>query len=173
LRGNIDTRLRKLQEGQFDAIILASAGVTRLGLKAPHMERIAPDRMLPSAGQGALGIEIRADNPELAAILATLGHAPTRLCVEAERGFLAGLQGDCRVPVGAYATLADDGSLRLEGMVAQTDGAAIVRRGVTGAPPLDPVQARELGLALAAEVFENGGRSVLNTVLYGADAPQS
>ena len=169
LRGNVDTRLRKLQEGQFDAIIMAAAGAARLGLKAPYMDRLAPERFLPAAGQGAIGLEIRADRPDLAALLAALDHLPTRLCVEAERGFLAGLEGSCHVPIAAYATLGPDGSdggVNLEGLIARMDGSEIVSRKAVGKPGIDAEAARELGLALAEEVLENGGRSVLNSLLY-------
>ena len=172
LRGNVDTRLRKMQEGQYDAIILAAAGVNRLGLKAPYMEPLQIERFLPAAGQGALGLEIRADHQELLELLAPLDHLPSRLCVEAERGFLYGLDGDCQVPVAAHAVQQGEDIL-LHGLVAHTDGSTVIRRELCGKGVSSPQAAWELGLALAERIIEDGGRSVLNTVLYGADLDRS
>ena len=164
LRGNVDTRLKKLLEGQFDAIIMASAGMNRLGLSAPHTARLAPPAFLPACGQGALGIEYRQDRHDLRDLLAFLNHRPTAVCVEAERGFLAGLEGGCQVPIAGFAMLVDD-LLTLEGLVADPRGGRMIRR--TRAGRADT--ARELGLALAEEVKQAGGAALLRE-LYAPEA---
>ena len=121
IRGNVDTRLRKLAEGEYDALILAEAGLQRLGL-VEHISEILPDTvMLPAVGQGALGIEIRSANMELRSLLAPLDHAPTHAAVAAERSLLAALRGGCMAPVGAKGQL-DGGQLRLRGAVLSGDG---------------------------------------------------
>ena len=119
LRGNVETRLRKMREGQYDAIILASAGIKRLGLSASYQEELGPPRFLSAVGQGALGVEMRADCQDVRDMTAFLNDRPTRLCVMAERGLLAGLDGGCQVPIGGHATL-DGDTLSLVGMVAGT-----------------------------------------------------
>ena len=157
LRGNVDTRLRKLQDGVYDAIVLASAGLNRLGLSAPYMHSFAPQSFLPAVGQGALGIECREDDHDLFTLLAQLEDTPTRVCVEAERGFLAGLEGGCQVPIAGHARLLDDETLCLEGLVAEVDGTRILKaekRGHTS-------QARQWGFELAEEILNQGGRSIL------------
>jgi hydroxymethylbilane synthase len=113
LRGNLDTRLRKLDEGQYDAIVLAAAGLVRLGLGARIRARFPATQMLPAAGQGALGIEVRADDDELRAALGTLTHRPTWLAVHAERAVSRGLGGSCSMPLAAHAEWRDDGRLQL------------------------------------------------------------
>jgi hydroxymethylbilane synthase len=172
LRGNVDTRLRKLQEGQCDAVVLAAAGMRRLNLSAPYMDRLAPERFLPAAGQGALGLEIRADRQDLIEMLAPLEDQDTRLCIEAERGFLAGLEGggSCQAPIAAHAVRGPDGVISLDGLIARLDGSEVIRMKHTGAPQADTAAARALGLELAKNLLENGGRSVLNSILY---APES
>ena len=105
LRGNLDTRVGKLMAGEFDAIIVAMAGLNRLGLGAPHKQELAPPSFFPAVAQGALGIEFATSRPELDELLAFLDHAPTRACVEAERSFLFGLDGGCQVPIAGFATL--------------------------------------------------------------------
>lgn len=167
VRGNVDTRLRKLQAGEFDAIIMAAAGVRRLGLVAPYMERLAPDRFLPAAGQGALGVEIRSDRKELLSLLAALDHRPTRLCIEAERAFLAALQGSCHIPVGAYAFMDEEGIL-LEGLIARTDGSECIRHTSRITDSNDLTTIRAAGAMLGQKILESGGRSILNSVLYSA-----
>jgi hydroxymethylbilane synthase len=162
LRGNVDTRLRKLLEGQFEAIVMATAGLKRLGLAAPKQSVLGPPDFLPAIGQGALGIEYRADDAELAAFLAPLNHHASSVCVAAERGFLAGLEGGCQVPIAGYATLAGD-TVTLEGLVADCEGRRVIRRGRSGPAS----SARELGLGLAAEVLAGGGKAILDE-LYNA-----
>lgn len=157
LRGNVDTRLRKLQEDMYDAIILASAGLNRLGLSAPHMHALDPHTFLPAVGQGALGIECRENDYELFTLLAEMEDSATRVCVEAERGFLAGLEGGCQVPIAGHARLLDDDTLLLEGLVAEVDGSRILRCSKDG----HTSQARRWGLELAGEILEQGGKGIL------------
>jgi hydroxymethylbilane synthase len=165
LRGNIDSRLRKLQTGEFTAIVLAAAGVERLGMSAPHMERLMPERFVPAAGQGALGLEWRVDRRDIATLLNAFEHMPSRLCVEAERAFLAGMNGGCQTPIAAYATYERGGSLQLNGLIARLDGSEIFSRAVGGARPT-LAAARQLGRRLAGDILDSGGRSVLNSALY-------
>ena len=162
LRGNVETRLRKLAEGEFDAIILAAAGLERLNLSAPYSERLAPDEFLPAAGQGALGIEFREEREDLRELLAFLEHTPTRLCVEAERGFLAGLNGDCKTPIAAHATLKNGGGIELSGLVASRDGVEIIRQSLAG-PEHSP---RALGLKLAECLKTAGADKILTALDY-------
>jgi hydroxymethylbilane synthase len=157
LRGNVDTRLRKLKEGQFDAIVLASAGLERLGLSAAHMCSLSPENFVPAVGQGALGIECRADDAAVLSLLSQLNDEHTRTCVEAERGFLLGLDGGCQVPIGAHARLLEDGALELDGLVAEVDGSAILRRKKQGKAS----EAHELGLSLAKELLQAGAEQIL------------
>lgn len=157
LRGNVDTRLRKLLDGQFDAIIMASAGMKRLGLSAPKAVPLAPPEFMPAVGQGALGIEFRADRTDLVDMLAFMEHRPTRICVEAERGLLAGLDGGCQVPIAGHAVMLDDGRFRLEGLVGETDGSRIIRKSVEGRAE----EARTVGLALAAALKAEGADAIL------------
>ena len=108
LRGNVDTRLRKMKEGEYDAIVLASAGLQRLGLSADRMQHFEAAVFVPAVGQGALGIECRGDDSDVLELLSRMEHRPTRVCVEAERGFLAGLDGGCQVPIAGHAEMLDD-----------------------------------------------------------------
>lgn len=167
LRGNVETRLRKMREGQFDAIILACAGMKRLGLSAPREAVLTAPEFLPAVGQGALGVEMRADRADLHEMMAFLEHVPTRICVEAERGFLAGLDGGCQVPIAANAEL-KDGRMQLEGLVAEPDGSRILRRSVCGDIREGSDQARKLGEELADELLEAGAREIL-VRLYGEE----
>lgn len=160
LRGNVDTRLRKLLEGQYDAIILATAGLKRLELTAPVMQILGPPAFLPAVGQGALGIECRTDRPDIVALLSFMEHGPTRICVEAERGFLAGLEGGCQVPIAGYATLCGEDRFTLEGFVAQVDGKGALRQHFQG----DSAHARQGGLELAQNMLEAGAKEILDTV---------
>ncbi len=160
LRGNVDTRLRKLLDGEFDAIIMAAAGMKRLGLCAPIMCPLTPPEFIPAVGQGALGIEFRADRSDLAAMLGFMEDRSTRICVEAERGLLAGLDGGCQVPIAGYAVMLGEDRFRLEGLVGETDGSRIIRRSVEG----NASEARATGLALAAMLKEEGAGSILERV---------
>lgn len=156
LRGNLDTRLRKLDEGQYDAIILAAAGLTRLGLKERIRSTIAAEASLPAAGQGAIGIEALAARPEVAAWMAPLNDAATAACVRAERAVSRALAGSCEVPLGAYAEF-DAGNLRLRGLVATPDGTRIARAEKHG-PAADP---EALGLSLVADLRAQGAEEIL------------
>ena len=165
LRGNVETRLRKMREGQYDAIILASAGIKRLGLSASYQEELGPPRFLSAVGQGALGVEMRADRQDVRDMTAFLNDRPTRLCVMAERGLLAGLDGGCQVPIGGHATL-DGDTLSLVGMVAEPDGSVVLRRLARGTVT-DDADADALGRALAEELLEAGGRRILEKLYAG------
>jgi len=126
IRGNVDTRLRKLDEGEYDAVILAAAGLNRLGLKERITELLEPPRMLPAPGQGALGIECREEDVSIRKLLARLEDNDSRLSVEAERSMLAMLHGGCSVPVGAWGRI-EEGQLVLDGLVANLTGTQVLR----------------------------------------------
>lgn len=163
LRGNVDTRLRKLFEGQFDAIILAAAGLKRLGLEAPRMRALGPDLFLPAVGQGALGIECRAERRDIVDMLAFLEHRPTRVCVEAERAFLAGMEGGCQAPIAGHAVMRGPDAFHLEGLAAELDGSHMLRRSVAG--EADAPEAA--GLSLARALLDDGAADILAR-LYAA-----
>ena len=157
LRGNLDTRLRKLDEGHYDAIILAAAGLIRLGLRARIKAVLTPEESLPAPGQGALGIEILAGRNDAAAWIALLNDAATAHCVRAERAFSRALGGSCQVPLGAYAVL-EDGVLWLRGFVATPDGQRMVGGELRGAPAEDEA----LGIRLAQNLCAQGAAAILN-----------
>jgi len=160
IRGNVDTRLRKLDNGEYDALILAAAGLHRLGYGARITAYIDTTSMLPAGGQGALGIEARADAPTILALLATLNDPVTAACVTAERRLQAVLEGGCRTPIGALAQVAPPGDvLRLDAVVASEDGRDLVRESLDG--PLDAPAA--LGDRLAAVLLEKGAGAILAT----------
>jgi hydroxymethylbilane synthase len=161
LRGNLDTRLRKLDEGQFQAIILAAAGLNRLGMSSRATGYFTAREMLPAVGQGALGIELRKDDAELLAGLAFLNDARTTVAVAAERSFLLQLEGGCQVPIGAFAEV-HNGQVELTGLVASVDGKEVLKDAITG--PSE--QAQELGTRLANKLLDMGGREILAEV-YG------
>lgn len=156
LRGNVDTRLRKMREGLFDAILLASAGLIRLGLTATHMVDLDPTVFVPAVGQGALGIECRENDPEVLDLVRSFDDRTTHVCVEAERAFLRGLDGGCQVPIGAHATLEGD-TVRLDGLVGETDGSAIFRDAMTAGAE----DAEALGLRLAQRLKDAGAGAIL------------
>ncbi len=166
IRGNVDTRLRKLREGQFDAIVLASAGLRRLGLGAKHVEPFDPSVVVPAVAQGALAVETRAGDPLAARIRAAFNDAASERCVRAERAFLRALRGGCQAPVGAYATLSGD-ALRLRAVIAAADGSSVVRRDETYEVH-DAVEAEACGSELAYEMLTAGGAELLAAV----DLPQ-
>lgn len=163
LRGNLDTRLRKLDEGQYAAIILAAAGLKRLGLEARIRSYISTDDSLPAAGQGALGIEILEARQDLSALLQPLVHQETLYRVTAERAVSYALGGSCQVPLAAYATLQDK-ELSIRALVASTDGSRILRASLAGSPE----QARELGLRVAQQLKDNGGQLLIEQALAQA-----
>lgn len=156
LRGNLDTRLRKLDEGQYDAIILAAAGLKRLGLAERIRAELPVEVSLPAAGQGALGIECLASRADVAAWLAPLNDPETSACVRAERAVSRALGGSCEVPLGAYAVV-QDGALWLRGFVALPDGTRILRAEQRGG--FDEAEA--LGLTVAQALLDQGAREIL------------
>ena len=156
LRGNLQTRLRKLDDGQYAAIILAAAGLKRLGLEHRITAYIEPEQSIPAVGQGALGIEIRADRDDMRSLLAPLNHAETAACVEAERAFSRALAGSSTVPLGAYATL-QEAQLRMIGFVASVDGSDMLRAEVCGSA----LHADALGRKLAAQLIALGAERIL------------
>ena len=162
LRGNVPTRLEKLERGECDAIVLARAGLLRLGLEGRIAEVFEPEALLPAAGQGAIAVQIRAGEPEVAGLLAPLDHEPTRLATAAERALLARLEGGCQVPVGALGTLAGR-RLTLRGLVADVEGGEVVRdseaRDVGG-----EAEARALGEALGERLLRQGAAPILARV---------
>jgi hydroxymethylbilane synthase len=156
LRGNVDTRLNKAKTAEYDAIVIAAAGVIRLGRANEITEYLEPDVMIPEAGQGAIAVQIRAGDTPLAHLLARIDHAPTRARVTAERAFLRAFGGGCRNPIGAYAVRQDD-SLDVRGFVGVPDGSRIVRGELRG----DATRPLELGISLARQVLENGAAAIL------------
>ncbi|HEY0842219.1 hydroxymethylbilane synthase [Methylotenera sp.] len=156
LRGNLQTRLRKLDEGQYAAIILAAAGLIRLELGSRIRQFIAPEHSIPAVGQGALGIEISADRPDLITTLAPLNHSDTQVCVEAERGMSRTLAGSCTVPLGAYAVCEAD-SIRITGFVASVDGKQMLVETAVGSR----ANAEALGKELANQLVAKGADKIL------------
>ncbi|MEW6067550.1 MAG: hydroxymethylbilane synthase [Nitrospirota bacterium] len=189
LRGNLDTRLRKLDEGQFYAIIVASAGLKRLGLEGRIAELLPFEISLPAIGQGAIGIECRIDDKYTTNLIATLNHPETAICVKAERAFLKKLEGGCQVPIAAYARLVSQDSpphpilgkgghrggvnsefrepnykLVMDGLVGNIEGDRIIKGHFEGSPE----QAEDLGIILAEDVLTKGAKEILNDI-YGRE----
>lgn len=156
LRGNLQTRLRKLDEGQYAAIILAAAGLKRLGLEPRITQLISTEHSIPAVGQGALGIEINAARQDLLPILAPLNHGDTASCVEAERSMSRALAGSCQVPLGAYAER-HGAELHMTGFVASIDGRELLREEVRGAAS----KPEALGQALAQKLIDRGADRIL------------
>jgi len=154
LRGNVDTRIRKLDEGQYDAVILASAGLVRLGLQDRISARIAIDEMLPAVGQGAIAIEVSSNNEFAVQNASRLDHRETRLACLAERAFLRGLGGGCQFPIAGHAVI-DGDVLHLDGLVARPDGSEILRGSSSGTDP------EALGSQLANELTSRGAGALL------------
>ncbi|MDD6120208.1 MAG: hydroxymethylbilane synthase [Selenomonadaceae bacterium] len=157
LRGNVNTRLQKLDDGQFDAAILAVAGLKRLGLGTRITEVLPESIILPAVGQGALAIETRCDDAEVKAKIAFLNDAATAKCAVAERAFLARVEGGCQVPVGVYATPAGE-NLHVEAVIASLDGKRLYRDSVTG----PQAEAERLGVELADTLLDAGGLAILH-----------
>jgi hydroxymethylbilane synthase len=170
LRGNLDTRLGKLDRGEYGAIILAAAGLKRLGLGERIRALIAPEASLPAAGQGALGIEILSTRPDVAAWLAPLNHQPTALAVTAERAVSRMLGGSCQVPLAAHARW-DGDQLRLEAFVAMPDGSRQTRATEAGAAP-DAAAAEALGESVARDLLSQGAADILAALAETPD-PQA
>ncbi|MEW6215051.1 MAG: hydroxymethylbilane synthase, partial [Nitrospirota bacterium] len=188
LRGNLDTRLRKLEEGQFDAIILAVAGIKRLGLAERITEILEPEISLPAIGQGAIGIECRIDNELINSMVTPLNHKETAMCVKAERAFLKRLGGGCQVPIAAYARITNnppsspfskggqegdlakggkEGLLIMDGLVGSVTGDRIIRGYIEGKPK----EYESLGIKLAEDLFARGAKEILAKV-YTNPAPR-
>jgi hydroxymethylbilane synthase len=157
LRGNVNTRLKKLDDGEYDAIILACSGLTRLGFEDRIKQDLSPDDSLPAVGQGALGIEIKANDHEISSLIKPLIHQKTQIEVNAERALNTALQGGCSVAIGAFAT-SEDSKLTLSGMVGNVDSGEIIRVQETGetSKPID------LGIRAAKKLLSLGARELLN-----------
>jgi len=160
LRGNVNTRLKKLDNGEYDAIILAAAGLLRLEMPERIQEFIEPEVMLPANGQGAVGIECRTDDEALKALLAPLGCESTRIRVLAERAMNRALEGGCQVPIGSYAVIQENGEIFLRGLVGATDGSEILTSEITGTSE----NAEQLGNTLADQLLEKGADKILRQV---------
>jgi hydroxymethylbilane synthase len=157
LRGNVDTRVRKLDAGEYDAIVLAGAGLRRLGLESRVTEWLPSEVMLPAPGQGALAIEARADDSEVLRLVAPLGHTPTATALAAERGFLARLGAGCAAAVAAHATVPGTGMLSLQALIGTPDG-----RLVRAERSAREAEASSLGAGLADELMAMGGREFVS-----------
>ncbi|MFZ5587646.1 MAG: hydroxymethylbilane synthase [Thermodesulfobacteriota bacterium] len=161
LRGNVETRLRKLHEQNLDAVVLAAAGINRLGLRDVALHPLDPTLVIPAVGQGALGLECRADDARVLELAGRLNHIDTQVCVAAERGFLARLEGGCQVPIAGHAVV-DNAVVVFRGLVASLDGGQVIRgEGISG-----PFEAAGMGARVAEEILERGGRDILAKV-YG------
>ncbi len=162
LRGNLDTRLRKLDEGEYDAIILAGAGLNRLGMQKRITALFTPEQMLPAIGQGSLGIELRAADKELLERMQFFHDPKTATAVAAERAFLLRLEGGCQVPIGGYATV-DDDTVSLTGLIASLDGKTILKEQLGG----PAAEAEKIGVSLAETLLDAGGKAILDEVYEG------
>ncbi|MFQ5957004.1 MAG: hydroxymethylbilane synthase [Candidatus Brocadiales bacterium] len=160
LRGNLDTRFRKLETTDLDGIIVAKAGVMRLGAFREDFSIIPFDEVLPAVGQGALGIESRKDDEEILAILASIDHPSTRHAVEAERTLMFVLEGGCQVPIGAIGHCTSNGTLELEAIVCSLNGSKVIKNRHSGPPET----AREIGQTLAHRLLDMGAREVLKEI---------
>jgi len=159
LRGNVNTRLKKLDDGEYDAIILAAAGLKRLNFHDRIKHEIDPLVSLPAIGQGAVGIECRSDDKRINDLIAPLNHADTATRVRAERAMNARLEGGCQVPIGGYAELGH-GVIVLRGLVGRADGTEIIRGDISGKPE----NAEELGTVLADDLLSRGAKAILKEV---------
>jgi hydroxymethylbilane synthase len=166
LRGNLDTRLKKLRSEHLDAIVLAAAGVHRMEMRDRISAYLSPELMLPAVGQGALCLEHRRDDDRIAALIAPINHRPSQIAARAERAFLQHLEGGCQVPIAAYARIEDE-QLHLEGLVATVDGCRVIRDGLTGLTN----EAQTLGHALAGRLLEQGAEEILANLQTEADHP--
>jgi hydroxymethylbilane synthase len=164
IRGNVDTRLRKLSEEGLDAVIVAGAGLNRLNLTPAGARWLPPEDFIPAVGQGILAVESREGDRKIADLLAGLDHVPTRLMASAERAFLLRIGGGCRTPLAAHAVISDDGAMTLMGMVASLDGRRMIRSRVSGAG----AAAERLGEKLAEELNAQGAQEILEDIRQGA-----
>ena len=164
LRGNVDTRLRKLHTMGLDAIVLAAAGVKRMKIGGRISQFISPEVCIPAIGQGALGIETRIADDEINQYLSIIDHEPTHMSIVAERAFLRKLEGGCQVPIGACGSISDQGRLTLKGFVGDLDGRKLIKGGIEG----EMGKAEELGMALAENLLSQGADKILKE-LYGKE----
>jgi hydroxymethylbilane synthase len=160
LRGNVNTRLRKLDEGEYDAIILASAGLIRLGFADRIADSMTVEDSLPAGGQGAVGIELRSDDEQTLALLQAVHHEPTARRVIAERAMNRHLNGGCQVPIACFAEFLADGRLRLRGLVGRPDGSQLLRAEAIA----EPAQAEALGIEVATDLLQQGAAAILAEV---------
>jgi len=160
LRGNLDTRVRKLDEGQFDAIIVAAAGMKRLDMANRITQKLPVDISLPAIAQGAVGIECRTDDEFINKLLRFLNHLETSICVSAERAFLKKLEGGCQVPIAAYARLINPSSIFIEGLVGSESGETILRNSMEGRAE----EAESIGIRLAEDLISKGAGKILEEV---------
>jgi hydroxymethylbilane synthase len=160
LRGNVDTRLRKVGDGEYDAIVLAKAGLDRLGLSQRISETFAPEVFMPAVGQGAIAVETRLGDNETGDLLSKLDDAETRAAIITERALLAALQGGCQVPIGAWARI-ERGEMVLEACVTSVDGQQHVKQRLTGTPD----QGQQLGEQMARLLMETGAQTILEEVV--------
>ena len=166
MRGNVDTRLGKLEAGSYDAIILAVSGLKRLGLEDRISQALAVEKLLPAIGQGALGLEARREDERTIRCVDFLNHRKTEVTVKAERAFLIELEGGCQVPLGAYCRT-ENGQMHLEGMVAELDGSRVLRDRMTGTED----DAQEMGVTLARRLLAAGADEILERI-YGKNSPR-
>lgn len=162
LRGNVNTRLRKMEEEDFDGIILACAGLKRLGFEEKIRQVLPQSVCLPAVGQGALAIECRQNDSQTRELLEFLNDRRTRLCTEAERGFLATVEGGCQVPVGVHAVSEGEG-IRIEAVIASLDGSSLFRDVLAGSAG-NSEEARDMGVQLANKLLDMGGREILRSI---------
>lgn len=160
LRGNVNTRLRKLDEGEYDAIILAAAGLMRLEMEERITERLSPELCLPAGGQGAVGIECRSDDEHIQALLAPLGDVTTTQSVAAERAMNRRLEGGCQVPIACYAIHTEDQQLWLRGLVGRPDGSLMLVDELRGSPD----DGEAMGIELAERLLSQGADAILKEV---------
>lgn len=164
IRGNIDSRLKKCKDGEYDAIILAAAGLERMGWSTEVVtEYLSAELCVPAVGQGALGIECREDDSELRELLAKFTDEQTKRCVTAERAFLHKIEGGCQVPIAGYAELNENGDIVLVGLVGSPDGTTILQETLVGTDP------QSLGIELANKLLEKGAKEILDAVKADLD----
>ncbi len=160
LRGNVETRINKMKNGEYDAIILANAGVKRLGLETTYKELLSPPDFLPAVGQGAIAVEVRENDQEIIDLLKFLDHKDTRRCVEAERAFMRTLEGGCQVPIAAYATINNiNNDIDLDARVASVDGTKVINASNTSS------KAENCGIDLANKMLDMGAKEILDLLL--------
>ncbi len=164
LRGNVDTRIRKLEEGQYDGIILAYAGLKRLGLENKVKQILSPEYMIPAVAQGFLGIEARLDDEKTREIVSVLNHTESEIRARAERAFLKTLEGGCQVPLAGYAEIID-GKLKITGFVSDLTGDRVFRDSIVG----NLEEAESLGVKLAEKLLSDGAREVLEEIYSGSE----